>query len=109
MTKTMIGTIQECEGELWIDGEVDDNFDEALEQIGLGNKACVIVREHHEHTVAELCIDVGGGQAVVRSSDDMIEFEDCLPISIDDLKYVIDEADAFIVYRESRNSGEMID
>ena len=103
--KEMTGTIQECEGNLWIDGEVDENFDEALKQIGLGNKASVIVREHHEHQVAELCIDVGGGQAVVRSDDNMIEFDDCLPISIDDLKYVIDEASAFIEYRDERNSG----
>ena len=114
MTKTQImtGMIKETEGNLWIDGEVDENFDEALKQIGLGNKASVIVREHHEHQVAELCIDVGGGQAVVRSDDNMIEFEDCLPISIDDLEYVIDEARQFIAYRKYRNeqnSGEMID
>jgi hypothetical protein len=57
-----------------------------------------------DRMVAELCIDVGDGQVVV-TTDNTFEFHDCLPISIDDMKYVIEEAEAFVVYRDGRNSS----
>lgn len=104
MNTTLTGTVRIIDDEHWIDGEVDERFDGLLEQIGVGNMASVTVREHNDRMVAELCIDVGGGQVVV-TTDNTFEFHDCLPISIDDMKYVIDEAEAFVAYRDDRNAS----
>ena len=53
-------------------------------------------------TIAELCIDIGDGQAVV-TIDDSIEFTDCGKLSLADLEFLVDEAKAFIEYRDARN------
>ena len=53
-------------------------------------------------TIAELCIDIGDGQAVV-TIDDSIEFTDCGKLSLADLEFLVDEAKAFIKYRDARN------
>ena len=53
-------------------------------------------------TIAELCIDIGEGQAVV-TIDNSIEFTDCGKLSLADLEFLVDEAKAFIRYRDARN------
>ena len=53
-------------------------------------------------TIAELCIDIGDGQAVV-TTDNCIEFTDCGKLSLVDLEFLVDEAKAFIRYRDARN------
>lgn len=58
--------------------------------------------EKVSNTVAELCINIGNGQAIVRE-DNEIEFEDCVPISISNLEYITKEAKKFIEYRNERN------
>lgn len=51
--------------------------------------------------IAELCIDIGDGQAIVRK-DGEIEFEDCLPLSVRSMEFIAKEAKAFIKYRRRR-------
>lgn len=50
---------------------------------------------------SELCLYIGDGVVWVRS-DNEINFEDCTPISVKDLEYIIVEAKAFIKYRKRR-------
>jgi len=54
--------------------------------------------------LAELCINIGEGQAVV-SPDGKIEFHDTgLNISPQDLQFVVQEAEAYIKYMKERNA-----
>ncbi len=57
--------------------------------------------KQRKHTLSELCIDLGDGQAVI-TKEDLIEFHDCLPISIQELEYVLGEAKNFISFRNFR-------
>lgn len=52
--------------------------------------------------LAELCINIGEGQAVV-SPEGKIEFHDTgLNISLRDLQFVVQEAEAYLKYRKTR-------
>lgn len=64
-----------------------------------------------KHTLAELCIDIGDGQAIVTNTEnkDVIEFRDCLPISIHELEYVLAEAKSYILYRNRQVFQHLID
>lgn len=54
--------------------------------------------------LAELCININEGQAVV-SPDGKIEFNDTgLNISLRDLQFVVQEAEAYMKYRKERNA-----
>ena len=56
--------------------------------------------------LAELCINIGEGQAVV-SPEGKIEFHDTgLNISLRDLQFVVQEAEAYIKYRKERGDAQ---
>jgi len=58
----------------------------------------------HHSALAELCINIGEGQAVV-SPEGKIEFHDTgLNISLRDLQFVVHEAEAYMKYRKERNA-----
>lgn len=61
-----------------------------------------------KHTLAELCIDIGDGQAVI-TKEDLIEFHGCVPISIPELEYVIQEAKNYISFRNFRVFDRLFD
>ena len=101
--KELTGKIQKsCDGEYWVDGDVDAHFDDTLKHFGEGTNVCVAVRNHIDPIIAELCIDIGDGQAVV-TIDNSIEFTDCGKLSLADLEFLVDEVKAFIKYRDARN------
>ena len=51
--------------------------------------------------IAELCIDIDEGQAIVQKNNE-IDFQDCTPIHVKKLEFVVQEAKAFIRYRSKR-------
>lgn len=64
--------------------------------------------KQRKHTVSELCIDIGDGQAVI-TKEDLIEFHDCLPLSIPELEYVIRESKNYISFRNYRIFDNLFD
>jgi len=64
--------------------------------------------KQRKHTLAELCINIGEGQAVI-TKEDLVEFHDCLPLSIPELEYVINEAKNYISFRNYRIADKLFD
>lgn len=50
---------------------------------------------------SELSLFIGVGIATIKL-DNEIDFDDCTPISVKDLEYIIGEAKAFLRYRKRR-------
>ena len=101
--KELTGKIQKsCDGEYWVDGDVDAHFDDTLKHFGEGTDVCIAIRKYTDPSVAELCINIGNGQAVV-TTDNCIEFTDCGKLPLADLEFLVNEAKAFIRYRDARN------
>jgi hypothetical protein len=62
----------------------------------------IIERVNPKPALAELCIHIEGGQAVI-SPEGNIEFHDTgMNISLQDLQFVVQEAEAYMKYREER-------
>lgn len=69
------------------------------------NKSEDCMQAKHSAALAELCINVNEGQAVV-SPEGKIEFNDTgMNISLQDLQYVVQEAEAYLKYRKERAGG----
>ncbi|MBU4190076.1 MAG: hypothetical protein KJ886_03655 [Candidatus Thermoplasmatota archaeon] len=64
--------------------------------------------KQRKHTLSELCIDIGNGQAVI-TKEDLIEFHDCIPVSIPELEYVTREAKNYISFRNYRVADKLFD
>ncbi|MFH1188247.1 MAG: hypothetical protein V1652_00170, partial [bacterium] len=73
-----------------------------LERDEIVKRQDIIKRVKPKPALAELCINLGEGQAVI-SPEGKIEFHDTgLNISLQDLQYMVQEAEAYMKYREER-------
>jgi hypothetical protein len=95
--------------EVWLVDEdnTEIDIDDTMEMFGKGAWIDITFSQVHENDTGDLWMKIGDGNAVVRADNNEIEFTDCTPISIEDLEYVISEANAFIAYRESRRNLSM--
>ena len=72
--------------------------DEIVERQG------IIERVKPKPMLAELCINIGDGQAVI-SPEGTVEFCDTgMNISLRDLQFVVQEAEAYLTYRGERGA-----
>ena len=87
-----------------IEVAVLNQIDEVLAMQGTeqSEQELVVERVEPKPALAELCINLGEGQAVV-SPEGTVEFCDTgLNISLRDLQFVVHEAEAYLKYREER-------
>jgi hypothetical protein len=95
--------------EVWLvdKSNIEIDIDDIIEMFGEDAWVDITFSQAHENDTGDLWMKIGDGNAVVRADNNEIEFTDCIPISIEDLEYVISEAKAFIAYRESRRNSSM--
>lgn len=95
-----------CDARCWYeaidDKRIQDANKEQAEKLAFSQFGNTNAKAKLGAALAELCINVGEGQAVI-SPDGKIDFNDTgLNISLRDLKFVVQEAEAYMTYTKYR-------